>query len=395
MCGPFYLRPEILARICADPPAVPAARSAEWRRVFADAEPALVDAVAAFFPATSAETFARWVAIRSPISAETELLEPLLQEETDRLMILPIRDHKMWEFREKIVNLHWVAQEVDLTQDDRDRERVSPEEFHLLSRVLTWFGPADEAVMAGLDEVATTKVRRKEGLYYFRSQAEQECVHSEAYALQILNVLPAEDQDNVSRAAREDPLVARAADWVRWWVAAEHPVADFFAAMAFIEGVLFSGFFAALQYFKLKGVFPGITTLNEYIARDEGVHTLFWCFLLNERLLRRPDESVISAIAHETTTLSSAFFAGALPKPVMGLNADLLNQYVRYVADTILIQTGYPVVYNVTNPLPYMDMLSLNEVAKSNFFEFRSTQYQNLGTEGALDFAINESPIQA
>lgn len=391
----FYLRPDILASLkAAGPDIQPSRRLVEWRRAFPDADQALVDGVAALFPATEAATFARWLAIRSAIDAAAEAREPVLQAEPDRPTILPLRDEKMWEFRKTLERLHWLAQEVDLSQDSRDREKVSPGEFGLVKKVLGWFGPADEAVMVGLDEVAAAKVLRKEGQFYLRAQEDQECAHSEAYSLQIQEVIPANERDGVFQAARDDPLVARVADWIRWWVVAEHPAADFFAAMAFVEGVLFSGFFATLQHFKVKGLFPGITTLNEFIARDEGIHTLFWCFLLTERLTRRPDEKTMIGIAQETLALSEDFFRDALPEPVVGLNADLLGQYVRYVADTVLIQTGYPVHYRAANPFSFMDALALNEVAKSNFFEFRPTQYQNLGASGALEFAIHDAPVR-
>jgi len=389
----FFLRAGALASGAANGALCGADRLAAWCRAFSDDDPAVVGGAAALFPATSAETFARWLELRSAIDAQAEAKEPLLQPEVGRFTILPLRDPEMWSYWKTIERLHWLPQEVDLSADARDRANVSPGEFSLIKKTLGWFGPADEAVMAGLDEVAVAKVRPKEGQFYLRGQASQECAHSESYALQIQEVVPAEERDAVFQAARDDPLVARVADWIRWWVVAEHPAADFFAAMAFIEGVLFSGLFATLQHFKVKGLFPGITTLNEFIARDEGVHTLFWCFLLTKRLQQRPDRHVVQGIARETVALSEDFFVDALPEPVLGINADLLTEYVRYVADAVLIQTGYGAIYRVANPFPFMDMLSLNEVAKSNFFEFRPTQYQNLGAGGALEFTIDGTPI--
>lgn len=349
--------------------------------------------LADIFPATSGATFARWVAIYSPISREAELREPLLAEDPDRATILPIRDAEMWEFRKTIERLHWVAQEVDLSRDAADRGKVTPEEFALLEKVLGWFGPADEAVLAGLDAVAARHLQTKEARFYLRAQEDQECVHSEAYSLQIQEIIPPGERERVFRAARESPLVARAADWIRAWVAYEHPAADFFAAMAFVEGVLFSGFFAAIQHFKEKNVFPGVTQLNEFIVRDEGVHTRFWCFLLAKRLRARPSRAVVEAIARETVTLSDAFFADALPAPVAGLNADLLGAYVRHVADNVLVLAGYEPLFRAENPFPFMDKLALNQVGKSNFFEARPTQYQNIGTAGATRFAIDETPF--
>ena len=384
----LFLRAEVLERLPAD--AAGGRRLAGWRRAFPDIESAVVARAAALFPATAPDTFARWLELRSAIDARAESKEPLLSPEPDRFTIFPLRDTEMWEFRKTVERLHWLVQEVDLSADVRDREKVTPGEFRLIRKTLGWFGPADEAVMAGLDEIAAAKIQTKEGKFYLRAQQDQECTHSEAYSLQIQEVIPPEERDAVFRAVSGDPLVGRVADWVRWWVVAEHPAADFFAAMAFIEGVLFSGFFATLQHFRVRNLFPGITALNEFIARDEGIHTLFWCFLLTRRLERRPDCFVVEGIARETIALSADFFADAIPEPVVGINADLVNRYVRFVADAVLVEAGYAPVYLVENPFPFMDMLSLNEVAKSNFFEFRPTQYQNLGADGALEFAIDE-----
>jgi ribonucleotide reductase beta subunit family protein with ferritin-like domain len=393
-CAFFHLRPATLRGIRPDRRAqLPSPRRERWLRAFPAAEPGLVEGVAALFPATAPETFARWQGLRSAISAQEDASEPLLRAEEGRFTILPLRDAQMWGFRKQLERLHWVAQEVDLSADGRDYEKVSPAERRLLKKTLGWFGPADEAVMDGLDEAAASKILAKEGQFYLRAQKDQECVHSEAYSLQIQEVIPLAERAEVFRAARDDPLVARVADWIRWWVVAEHPAADFFAAMAFIEGVLFSGFFAVLQFFKVRALFPGITTLNEFIARDEGVHTLFWAFLLTSRLARRPDPAVVQGIAREVTELSADFFADALPEPVAGLNAGLLAQYVRFVADAVLAQAGYEPLFRESNPFDFMDMLSLNVVAKCNFFEFRPTQYQSLGGEGALEFAVDDSPI--
>jgi ribonucleotide reductase beta subunit family protein with ferritin-like domain len=390
----FYLKKKVLTRLLSGPVAeASAARLKEWAQEFPKVDKKLLPGVASLFPATSAKTFARWVAIRSPITPEWEKSEPLLRAEPGRTTILPIRDKGIWKFRKTIERLHWTADEVDLSEDTNDRKKVSDAEFGLIKQTLGWFGPADESVMVGLDEVALKKLPQKEAQFYLRAQSDQECVHSEAYSLQIQEVIPNNEREEVMNAAKNNPLVAQVADWIRWWVVAEHPAADFFAAMAFVEGVLFSGFFATLQFFKTKGLFPGITTLNEFISRDEGVHTLFWCFLLTKRLKFRPSAEAVQSIARETVRLSRRFFKRALPQPVVGLNAKLLGQYVQYVADTVLARTNYSPIYKVPNPFKFMDAMALNEVAKSNFFELQTTQYQNLG-KGSLEFTIDTSPLR-
>lgn len=402
MSETFFLRPHVLSALrgpgaseldhLLDKDIAPE-RAAAWRGAFPGVEAALVAGAARLFPATTPETFARWLEIRSAITPDDEAKEEILRDEPGRAAVLPLRDEQMWEFWETINRLHWLAQEVVLSSDRRDLEKVTPEDRRLLEDILGFFGIADELVMEGIDDVILKLIRRKEGRFYLRAQNSQECVHSEAYSLQIQEIVPEERRPAVFNAVETHPVVARMADWVRWWILAEHPAADVFAAMAFLEGVLFSGFFATLQHYKVQNLFPGVTGLNEFIARDEGVHTLFWCFILNDRLRKRPDRSTAVAIAGETVALSEAFFENAIPSAIVGLNAGLLNQYVRYVADTVLTQARYAPVYGAANPFSFMDMLALNEVAKSNFFEYRPTQYQNLGAAGALEFALDESPI--
>jgi ribonucleotide reductase beta subunit family protein with ferritin-like domain len=398
MADTFYFRPEVLSKlrsegkseVCGlDSPGA----YAEWHGLFPGVEPAVVAGAARLFPATTPETFLRWLRIRSDISPADEEVEVVLREEPDRATLFPIQDRQMWEFRKTIERLHWIAQEVVLDEDGRDLAKVTSEDRRLLENILGFFGIADELVMGTIDECISNTIRRKEGQYYLRAQNDQECVHSEAYSLQIQEIVPADRRDAIFDAVKTHPVVARMADWVRWWTLAEHPAADVFAVMAFLEGVLFSGFFATLQHYKVKNLFPGVTSLNEFIARDEGVHTLFWCFIINDRLQKRPDAAVVRAIAEETVMLSDDFFTNAIPTDIAGLNAGLLNQYVRYVADTVFVQMGSDPVYRSDNPFDFMDMLALNQVAKSNFFEFRPTQYQNLGADGALEFAIDETPI--
>lgn len=400
MSATFYFRPHVLTALRGSSEiasetveTISKANRHAWRETFPAVEPAVVDGAARLFPATAPEVFARWLAIRSKITPEDEAKEEILQDEPDRAALFPLRDEKMWQFRKTIERLHWIAQEVVLDDDSRDLEKVTAEDRRLLEDTLGFFGIADELVMEGIDEVVSKLIRRKEGQFYLRAQNDQECVHSEAYSLQIQEIVPAERRPDVFNAVKTNPVVARMADWVRWWILAEHPAADIFMAMAFLEGVLFSGFFAAIQHYRVENLFPGVTSMNEFIARDEGVHTRFWCFIINERLRTRPATSTAAAIANETVLLSEAFFEKAIPSAIVGLNPPLLNNHVQSVANDVLIQSGYDPIYNAESPFIFMDMLALNPVGKSNFFEKTVSQYQNIGSVGGLTFEIDESPI--
>jgi ribonucleoside-diphosphate reductase subunit M2 len=366
------------------------AREALWLAAFPLAAAKVVVAASRLFPATSLETFKRWLTIRSDISPEDEAQEVLFQPEPARSSLFPIIHSRVWECRKTLERLNWMAQEVDLDNDARDLLRATIEEINLLFAILGFFGIADELIMEGLEEVATLLFRTKEGQYYLRTQNSQECVHSEAYSLQIQAVVPAKDRQAVFDAVLNNPDVARMRDWVRWWILAEHPGADFVAVMANLEGVLFSGFFAVIQFFKTRNLFHGITSMNEFICRDENKHTETWCIHLAELLTHRPSLDTMHQIAYETVTLSSSFFVNAIPSSIVGMNSALLTQHVSSVADSVLVRCGYGPMYHTNSPFAFMDALRLNIVAKTNFFEHRPSMYQ-MATE--MTFEVDLTPI--
>jgi ribonucleoside-diphosphate reductase subunit M2 len=383
----------VLARRRGDP------RFAAWCAAFpADGE-ARVAAVLELFPATDLATFQGWAeATRSTqISWEEDARElAALADPPERRTILPLRDPEMDEFRTRIMKVHWLPEgEITLDGDAAHLPKASPAQRALLENCLVFFNVADELVMEGIDARATEIAgRTKEGAHYLCAQMDQECTHSKAYGLQVREIIPRERQAAAAAAMTAHPVVARMADWVRWWIHGRHRAADVVTALALLEGALFSGFFAALQYFKTLNLFPGVTGLNEFIARDEYIHTRFWCFLLAKRFRRGPDPAAVAGITAATVALSDAFFAHALPDPaaIAGINPALLGQHVRYTADGVLRDAGLAPCYKVASPFAFMDALVLNIVAKANFFEHDVTAYQELGP-GSLDFSLLADPL--
>jgi ribonucleotide reductase beta subunit family protein with ferritin-like domain len=163
-----------------------------------------------------------------------------------------------------------------------------------------------------------------------------------------------------------------------------------FAMMAFAEGVMFSGMFAMLEWLKTRNMFPGVTQLNEFIVRDEGLHAEFWVFVVNEQLEERLAPELVAEIADIMVGLSAEFFAEFVPRPVHDISAPLLAEYVGFVARNVERQLG-GTRPPLTNPLPYMDKSALNSVMKSSFFEHDPTTYQEIGCEGAMSFKLNVS----
>jgi ribonucleotide reductase beta subunit family protein with ferritin-like domain len=347
------------------------------------------------YPHTDPADYRRWVGSLSPAGAHAEMdaAEPLLRDDPDRHALFPLRDPEAWEFRKLIERLRWSAHEVRIDRDRADADALEPEYRALIERVLGFFGMADERILEGLDEVFTSSVELKEFQHYLRAVSEQESVHSEAYSIQIQQIVPPERQAEVFQAVETMPAVGRMADWMRYWVRGEHAFADRVLAAAFNEGVLFSAQFAIIQNTKAMNLMEGLTTFNEFISRDEGVHTRTWCFILRKRIVRRPDAAVAHAVARETVALCRAFVEEALPAPAGGLTVALLVQHIESVADSVLELAGYPPLYRVASPFRFMDALALNAIGKTNFFEGDVSQYQAPPDPEAYRFAINSTPI--
>ena len=352
----------------------------------------IVYGLAHTFPHTSPETFEHWMNIRSPITADDELNEKFLQPDHDRMSLFPIMQQETYNFRKTIERLNWTAQEVTdtLRKDHKDLAKITADEVRLIENTLGFFAVADELVNEGIDTVIRKKLISKEDTHYLDAQMNQEDVHSESYSLQVQEIVPIERQQEIRDRVKTSKTVGAMADWVRWWIVGSHPTADLIVMMAFLEGGLFSGFFSSIQFFKSRNLFEGITLLNEFIVRDENWHCRFWAHTHNDRLQTKTTTSVAHDIARTTIQLSETFFEGSIPTGIVGFNCKLVNQYVQNRFDEVLRLLNYPTIYNVDSPFGFMDMLTLNSVAKTNFFERETTQYSGL-EDNALEFAIDTS----
>lgn len=346
------------------------------------------------FPHTSPEIFEHWMSIRSPITPEDELNEKFLQPDHNRMSLFPILQQKTYEFRKMIERLNWTAQEVTdtLRKDHKDLTKISSDEISLIENTLGFFAVADELVNEGIDTVIRKRLISKEDTHYLDAQMNQEDVHSESYSLQVQEIIPIERQQEIRDRVKTSKTVGAMADWVRWWIVGSHPTADLVVMMAFLEGGLFSGFFSSIQFFKSRNLFEGITILNELIQRDENTHCAFWAHTHNDRILKKTIISVAHNIARATIQLSETFFEGSIPNGIVGFNCKLVNQYVQSRFDDVLRLLNYTTIYNVISPFGFMDALTLNSVAKSNFFERETTQYSGL-EDNALEFAVDTAPF--
>lgn len=148
-----------------------------------------------------------------------------------------------------------------------------------------------------------------------------------------------------------------------------------------VEGIFFSGSFASIFWLKKRGLMPGLTFSNELISRDEGMHTDFAC-LLYSHIRSKPAEQEVKQIVTEAVTIEQEFLSDALPVKLLGMNSDLMCQYIEFVADRLLLALGYSKVYQATNPFDFMENISL--AGKTNFFEKRVGDYQKAGVMAGI-----------
>jgi len=183
-------------------------------------------------------------------------------------------------------------------------------------------------------------------------------------------------RDHLLRAIETIPCVRKKAAWALHWIDSSRSFAERLVAFACVEGIHFSGSFCSIYWLKKRLIMPGLTFSNELISRDEGLHTDFACHLYS--LLNHPlSEDLVYRIIREAVDLEREFCCEALSVALVGINANLMAQYIEFVADRLLVVLGYDKLYDATNPFDWMDMISLQ--GKTNFFERRVGEYQRSG----------------
>jgi ribonucleoside-diphosphate reductase beta chain len=328
----------------------------------------------------------------SPAPAPTPAPEPLLTVTDDRFVIFPIRHPDVWDMYKKHMAVHWVPEEVDLSKDMAHWEKLSDNERHFIKNILGFFAGSDGIVMENLATRFSREVQWPEARFFYACQNLLEAVHSETYSLLIDTYITDKDEKTkILGAIQTIPCVQKKADWALQWI--DSPTADFgtrLLAFAAVEGIFFSGAFCAIFWLKQRGLMPGLTTSNEFIARDEGIHTDFAC-LLYSKLVNKLTKEQAHKIIREAVKIEKQFITKSLPCELIGMNAELMKQYIEFVADRLLLQLGYPKAYRSANPFPFMDRIGLE--GKDNFFEKRVSTYAKaaVGKDKAkMTFTMNE-----
>ncbi|KAK3611992.1 hypothetical protein CHS0354_011652 [Potamilus streckersoni] len=304
--------------------------------------------------------------------------EPLLRDNPQRFVIFPIKYHDIWQMYKKAEASFWTAEEVDLSKDLHHWEVLKKEEKHFISHVLAFFAASDGIVNENLVERFAQEVQVTEARCFYGFQIAMENIHSEMYSLLIdTYIKDSKEREFLFNAIETMPCVKRKADWaMRWMNDLNAMYGERVVAFAAVEGIFFSGSFAAIFWLKKRGIMPGLTFSNELISRDEGLHCDFACLMFSH-LVNKPSKEKIYEIITDAVKIEQEFLTEALPVNLIGMNCELMKRYIEFVADRLLKELGCEKYYNSENPFDFMEQISLE--GKTNFFEKRVGEYQKMG----------------
>jgi len=321
---------------------------------------------------------------KQKVSAIDPQSEPLLKDNPSRFVIFPIQFDDIFAMYKKAVASFWTVEEVDLSKDINDWDKLKDDERHFISHVLAFFAASDGIVNENLVERFCQEVQVSEARCFYGFQIAMENIHSEMYSLLINTFIrDSEEQTRLFNAIETIPCIKKKADWALRYISHETATyAERIIAFAAVEGIFFSGSFASIFWLKKRGLMPGLTFSNELISRDEGLHTDFAC-LMYKHLVNKLSEEEVKAIIADAVTIEQEFLTDALPVNLIGMNCVLMSQYIEYVADRLLLELGCTKKYNVENPFDFMENISLE--GKTNFFEKRVGEYQKCGVMSSPD----------
>jgi ribonucleoside-diphosphate reductase subunit M2 len=316
--------------------------------------------------------------------------EPLLAPDDNRFVMFPIKHNDIWEMYKKQIDCFWRAEEIDLSKDLTNWESLNGDEKHFISMILAFFAASDGIVLENLASRFMSEVQVSEARAFYGFQIAMENIHSQTYSLLIETYIKDNEEKNrLFNAIEYFPCIKKKSDWAQKWI---HDNRSSFAtrlvAFACVEGIFFSGAFCSIYWLKKRGLMPGLTFSNELISRDEALHCEF-AILLYSKLLKKVDKARIHELIKEAVDIETEFICEALPCRLIGMNSELMSQYIRFVADRLCVQLGYKKIYNVSNPFDFMELISLE--GKTNMFERKISEYSLANKTQTNDaFSLNE-----
>jgi len=319
--------------------------------------------------------------------------EFLLTENENRYVMFPIVDEDIWKMYKKQMDCFWRAEEIDLSKDIKHWATLNNDEQHFIKHILAFFAASDGIVLENLGQRFMNEVQIAEARAAYGFQIMMENIHSETYSLLIDTLVKEErEKTNLFEAIQNFPCIKKKADWaIKWINDKRSSFATRLIAFAAVEGIFFSGSFCSIYWLKERGLMHGLTFSNELISRDESLHTEF-AILLYSHIKNKLSEEKVHNIIKDAVAIEKEFIIDSLPCRLLGMNSDLMSQYIEFVSDRIVVQLGYNKIYNVSNPFDFMDRIGLED--KQNFFEVRVSNYSKAelhNTENSkLDFNMTD-----
>jgi ribonucleotide reductase beta subunit family protein with ferritin-like domain len=262
--------------------------------------------------------------------------EPLLRENKHRFVVFPIQYPELWKMYKKAEASFWTVEEVDLSSDKKDWEKLSADEQHFIKHILAFFAASDGIVNENLAMNFCQEVQVPEARAFYSFQIFMEQIHSEMYSLLIdVYVTDAAEKTRLFQAVETVPCVQKKAAWaLKWFDRARASFAERLVAFAAVEGIFFSASFCAIYWLKSRNLLRGLGFSNEMIARDEGLHCDFACLLYSHLQNKLPDERVVELV-REAVQYETEFVRDALPVELIGMNSGEMTLYVQFCADRV------------------------------------------------------------
>jgi ribonucleoside-diphosphate reductase subunit M2 len=308
----------------------------------------------------------------------------MLLTDDNRFVMFPIKDNAIWEMYKKSVDSFWRPEEIDLSKDINHWKILNDDEKHFIKMILAFFASSDGIVLENLAVRFMSEVKLAEARAFYGFQIAMENIHSETYSLLIDTLIKDDDEKHkLFNSIDNFPCIKKKADWAEKWIGdKKSSFATRLVAFACVEGIFFSGAFCSIFWLKTRGLMDGLAFSNELISRDEALHTEF-AILLYSRLIQKLSKKKIQEIVKNAVEIEIEFICEALPCRLIGMNATLMEQYIKFVADRLVIQLGSEKIYNVENPFSFMEMISID--SKTNFFEKRVSEYALASKEKSDD----------
>lgn len=315
-------------------------------------------------------------------------IETILHPAKKRYSMFPIEYTHLWELYKKAQMSNWTAEEVDLGKDMDDWDKLNDNERHFIKYILAFFAGSDAIVFDNINTNFAEEIQIMEAKAFYAYQGHNEMVHGETYGKLIDKYIKSQDEKKELFGAIEKiPSIRKKAIWAKKYFNTNIQFSERLFAFACVEGIFFSGSFCAIFWLKKRGLLPGLCFSNELISRDEGLHLEFAVQLFN-MIEQKPSEENIYKIIKDAVVLEKEFILESLPCNLIGMNSQLMSQYIEYVADRLLKQIGYKPIWKVHNPFDFMENISLD--GKTNFFEKRVGDYGKLENVDTSQVSFNE-----